>query len=74
MPKHDAPTNEQITAQDGKEARTTIRLSEGVPDWIEKWSPEVFRKVGYGMAAGAVAVGALGSPVTGLVAAVPVGM
>lgn len=49
-------------------------LSEGTPDWIEKWSPEVFRKVGYGMAAGVVAAGALGSPATGAVMAVPVGL
>ncbi|CAM9990871.1 unnamed protein product, partial [Hapterophycus canaliculatus] len=49
-------------------------LSEGVPDWIEKWSPEVFRKVGFGMAAGVVATGALGNPVTGMMAAVPVGL
>lgn len=69
-------THARTHAQDGKGKgpRTTIRLSEGVPDWIEKWSPEVFRKVGYGMAAGVVAAGALGSPATGLVAAVPVGM
>lgn len=49
-------------------------LSEGVPDWIEKWSPDVFRKVGYGMAAGVVATGAFGNPVTGMIAAVPVGL
>ncbi|CAM9544710.1 unnamed protein product [Ectocarpus sp. 12 AP-2014] len=47
-------------------------LSEGTPEWIEQWSPEVFRKVGYGMAAGVVATGALGGPLTGLVVAVPV--
>lgn len=60
--------------QGAKERPRHRRLSEGVPDWIEQWNPEVFRKVGYGMAAGVVAVGALGSPVTGLAAAVPVGM
>lgn len=77
LPSHDATrtkTHARTHLQDRKETRTTIRLSEGVSDWIEMWSPEVFRKVGYGMAAGCVAVGALGSPTTGLVAAVPVGM
>ncbi|CAN0357480.1 unnamed protein product, partial [Laminaria digitata] len=48
--------------------------SEGFPDWIEMWSPQTFRKVGYGMAAGAVGLGAFGSPVAGAVAAVPVGL
>ncbi|CAM9566539.1 unnamed protein product, partial [Ectocarpus fasciculatus] len=55
-----------------KEPSRARLLSEGVPDWIEQWSPEVFRKVGYGMAAGVVATGALGGPLTGLVVAVPV--
>lgn len=73
-PKHAAYLNKTKIAQDGKKRRTTIRLSEGTSDWIEQWSPELFRKVGYGMAAGVMAVGALGSPVTGIIAAVPVGM
>lgn len=45
-----------------------------MPDWIEKWNSDMFRKVGYGLAAGTVAVGALGSPVAGAIAAVPVGL
>lgn len=58
--------------QGSKGPSRTRLLSEGTPEWIEQWSPEVFRKVGYGMAAGVVATGALGGPLTGLVAAVPV--
>lgn len=45
-----------------------------MPDWVEKWSPRVFKKVGYGLAAGTVAIGALGSPLAGVIAAVPVGL
>lgn len=45
-----------------------------MPDWIEKWNPNIFRKVGFGLAAGTVALGALGSPVAGAIAALPVGL
>ncbi|CAB1103239.1 unnamed protein product [Ectocarpus sp. CCAP 1310/34] len=58
--------------QESKGPSRARLLSEGTPEWIEQWSPEVFRKVGYGMAAGVVATGALGGPLTGLAAAVPV--
>lgn len=50
------------------------RVDGSMPDWIEKWNPVVFRKLGYGMAAGTVAMGALGSPMAGAMMAVPVGL
>lgn len=50
------------------------RGQQRFPDWIEEWNPTIFRRVGYGLAVGAVAVGALGGPLGGVIAACPVGL
>ncbi|KAJ1451657.1 hypothetical protein M885DRAFT_589457 [Pelagophyceae sp. CCMP2097] len=34
-----------------KNEPSTFRLAHGMPDFVEKWCPDVFRKVGYGLAA-----------------------
>lgn len=63
-----------IPTTGGSATGTAARVDGGFPDWIEKWNPTVFRQVGYGLAAGTVAVGALGGPLAGVMMACPVGL
>jgi hypothetical protein len=46
-----------------------LLIAQGLPDYIEQWSPTVFKGVGAGMAVGSLAAGFLSGPITGAVCA-----
>lgn len=69
LPSHDPQDNPQGVCHG-----SVTRVEQRFPGWIEKWNPELFRQVGYGLAAGVLAMGTLGSPMMGVITACPVGL